>query len=166
MQAVNRPDTLPAPPGYTLAPLAHQQPDVAAGIVAVLQAAHEQEAQWLQRPSQPQHLPRVADIQASPHLHLGAVQGGVVVGVLVLGPDDEPGQISIQTLAVHPSAQRQGIARALVQETLRRGPGTVFAVAAATGNTAALALYRSLGFVPYRQGLLGSAKMPITKLRR
>jgi ribosomal protein S18 acetylase RimI-like enzyme len=177
--------------GWVVVPLEHRHARVAAGIVAVMQAAHEQEAQWLRRPSKPQHLPRVADIQASPCFHWGALAktgqrlGGMEhtraadavaeraaleeaspLGVLVVGPDDEPGPLAIHTLVVHPAAQRQGIARALVQAALLQAPGAVFTVVAATGNTAALALYRSLGFVAYQQGVLGSAQVPIMKLRR
>ncbi len=151
---------------WTLGPLAHQRDDVAAGILAVLQAAHEQEARWLQRPSQAHSLPTLQQLQRSEHFHLGAVQGDRILGVLVVSPDEEPGQLCISTLVVDPSAQRQGIARGLVLDALQRGPGVVFAVSAASGNVAALNLYRSLGFVAYRQGVLGPTQLPITRLRK
>ncbi len=152
-------------PRLLVSPLAHQRAELAAGILDVMQAAHAQEAQWLQMTHFPPLRQTVQDIQASTHFHLGALQDGRIVGVLVIAPDEDPGQLSITTLVVHASAQRQGVGRSLVQEALRRGPGVVFAVSAATANTAALALYRGLGFEPYRQGLLGTAQLPITKLR-
>ncbi len=156
----------PSPPPVTLHPLAHQQRDVAAAILAVMQQAHEQEGRWLQLSPVPPLLDTVADIQASSRFHLGALQGDDIVGVLVIAPDDEPGQLSIASLVVLPNVQRQGLARRLVQNALQRGPGVVFSVSAASANTAAMALYTSLGFVPYRQGALGPASLAITKLRR
>lgn len=147
-----------------IAPLAHTRAEVAADIVSLMQTAHAQEAQWLQMPALAPPQQTVPHIQASNHFHLGAVRSGCIVGVLVIAPDDEPGQLNITTLVVHPSVQRQGVARSLVQDVLRRGPGVVFSVSAATANTAANSLYLGLGFVPYRQGLLADV-LPITKLR-
>ena len=148
-----------------ITPLAHPHAEVAADILALMQLAHAQEADWLQIPNFIPLQQQVQDIQASNHFHLGAVQGERLVGVLVIAPDDEPGQLGITTLVVHPSAQRQGVGRSLVQDALQRGPGVVFAVTAATANTAAMGLYRGLGFVPYRQGLLADV-LPVPKLRR
>jgi ribosomal protein S18 acetylase RimI-like enzyme len=88
------------------------------------------------------------------------------VGVLVVTPDDEPGQLCISTLVVQASAQRQGVGRSLVLDALQRGPGVVFAVSAATANVAAMGLYHGLGFTAYRHGVLGAAQLPVTKLRR
>ena len=156
----------PATPVVILQPLPHRQREVAAGILAVMQQAHEQEGRWLQLSPVPPLLETVADIQASTRFHLGALQGDDIVGVLVIAPDDEPGQLSIASLVVQPRVQRQGLARRLVQDALQRGPGVVFSVSAASANTAAMALYRSLDFVPYRQGVLGPASLAITKLRR
>lgn len=153
-------------PPVTLQPLAHQRPEVAAGILAVMQLAHEQEGRWLQMTHVPPLLETVPAIQASTRFHLGAVSGKDIVGVLVVAPDDEPGQLSIAALVVHPRVQRQGVARRLLQHALQLGPGVVFSVSAASANAAAMTLYRSLGFVPYRQGVLGPASLPITKLRR
>lgn len=154
-----------APLGVCITPLAHTRAEVAADILALMHTAHTQEAQWLQMPEMAPLLQTVPQLQASSHFHLGALLAGSVVGVLVVGPDDEPGQLNISTLVVHPRAQRQGVARSLVQDALRRGPGVVFSVSAATANAAANQLYRGLGFVPYRQGLLADV-LPITKLRR
>ena len=56
----------------------------------------------------------------------------------------------VQRLAVDPSARRRGLARLLVIdaiEWMRRRNVEQVLVNTATDNTAALALYRSLGFV-------------------
>ena len=155
-----------APPLVFVQTLAHHRGEIAAGILSLMQQAHEQEGRWLQLNPVPPLLQTVAEIQASTRFHLGALQGNDIVGVLVIAPDDEPGQLSIASLVVHPSVQRQGLARRMVLDALQRGAGVIFSVSAATGNTAAMALYRSLGFVPYRQGVLGPASLAITKLRR
>ena len=70
-----------------------------------------------------------------------------LVGYLIAGIADRTGYI--QRLAVDPTAQRRGIARALVMDALRwTEDHSVDSVLVNTGhdNTAALALYRSLGF--------------------
>ena len=56
----------------------------------------------------------------------------------------------VQRLAVDPSARRRGLARLLVTDAIdwmRRRNVEQVLVNTATDNTAALALYRSLGFV-------------------
>lgn len=63
----------------------------------------------------------------------------------------------VQRLAVAPSAQRQGLGRALTLDGLRwlkRWRATSASVNTYVGNDAALRLYRSLGFVEIRPGLM------------
>jgi ribosomal protein S18 acetylase RimI-like enzyme len=67
---------------------------------------------------------------------------------------------------VHPDHQRRGIARRLLRDALQRGAGLVFSVVAGATNQPALALYRSLGFVTYREGMLGETGIAVVKLRR
>jgi ribosomal protein S18 acetylase RimI-like enzyme len=145
-------------------PLDSRDIEMARRLHRLLALAHAQEAMLLQ------HTQRlaatVADIQASGDFHLGAWSEGELLGALSIAPDDEPGQLCIRQLVVHPLHQRQGLARALVAEALRRGPGMVFAVAAGADNAPALALYRSLGFATYRRGSLGPQALPLLKLRR
>ena len=148
----------PLQPAITLAALAHPRAEVAADILVLMQSAHAQEAQWLNRRSQTPPPRALQDIQASGHFHLGALQGDRLVGLLVIAPDEEPGQLSINTLVVHPRAQRQGVGRSLVQDALQRAPGVAFAVSAASANAAAMGLYSGLGFVPYRQGLMATTQ--------
>ena len=71
-------------------------------------------------------------------------------------------EAEILTLAVHPAARRSGLGRALVAaflaEAQRRGARRAFLEVAAV-NTAALALYRSAGFIESgrRKGYFTSA---------
>ena len=157
--------------GFLIQPLDHRQRAVAEQIHAVMRPAYAQEARLLQTDHFPPLGTTVEDVQRSVEFHLGAWSGDTLQGVVSVGPDDEPDQLCIGMLVVHPSAQRQGIARALMQDALRRGAGMVYAVATGAANAPALALYRELGFVAYRQGSMGTAHMgtaqlALVKLRR
>ena len=147
-------------------PLEHRQRAVAEQIHAVMRLAYAQEAALLQV----QHFApldtTVDDVQRSVEFHLGAWSGDTLQGVVSVGPDDEPDQLCIGMLVVHPSAQRQGIARALMQEALQRGAGMVYTVATGAANAPALALYAELGFVAYRHGSIGIEQLDLVKLRR
>ena len=147
-------------------PLDHREPDVARQIHALLRQAHAQEAERLGLPGHAGAARSAEDIRSSIEFHLGAFEGETLVGATSVGPDDESGQITIVSLCVDPGHQRQGIGRSLVAEALRRGESMVFSVSAAAGNDAALALYRSLGFVEYRRGSLGPGQLAMVKLRR
>jgi ribosomal protein S18 acetylase RimI-like enzyme len=158
--------------------LAHRERPVAERIRAVLALAAAQEAQLLAGadslplpvPSLPSYLALVAravdEIAADSDFYLGAIEGDDLVGVLSVGPDEEADQLCITVLVVQPAAQRQGIGRRLVLAALARLPGATFTVATTAGNAPALALYRSLGFVPYRHGVIGPNSVPLVKLRR
>jgi ribosomal protein S18 acetylase RimI-like enzyme len=87
-------------------------------------------------------------LTATPHHRARAVHvGGRLVAFAISGRAERTGYI--QRLAVDPSARRRGHARALVVDALawmhRRGAGRAL-VNTAVDNTAAIALYRSLGF--------------------
>ena len=149
--------------------LDHRSAEVAAAVQGVLHLAYAQEAALLQVKHFAPLARTVADLQASTDFYLGAWLGDTLAGALSVGPDEEPGQICITTLVVHPAHQRQGVARALVQSALQRGGGAVFVVATATANAPALTLYRGLGFVDYRYGQItdeGAEPLAIVKLRR
>ncbi len=128
--------------------------------------AYAQEAQLLQIADFPPLARTAADIAADGDLYLGARVGGEIVGVLSLGPDPEAQQRCINTLVVHPGAQRQGTGRRLVEAALAHLPGTPCAVVTAAANAPALALYRAMGFRPYRYGVVGVDDLPMVKLRR
>ena len=146
--------------------LDHRDLAVATAIHRVLTLAYAQEAELLQV----RHFAPLArtpeDIQSSTEYHLGALRGQELIGALSVGPDDEPGQINIASLVVHPRFQRQGIGRSLVIEALRLGNGAAFSVSTGARNAPALALYRQLGFVVYRRGTLGPEAIELVKLRR
>jgi ribosomal protein S18 acetylase RimI-like enzyme len=147
-------------------PLRHQDPAVAAQIHAVLLPAYTQEGQLLGVQHFPPMQRTAADIAGSREFFIGAWLDGALAGAVSIGADDEPDQICITTLVVHPRCQRKGVARALMHEVLRRADGLVLAVATGAANAPALALYRSFGFVVYRHGVLGEDKLALVKLRR
>lgn len=151
---------------FDIRPLDHRQAAVAGQVHAVMQLAYAQEAALLQVQHFAPLQTTVADLQRSIEFHLGAFAGDTLQGVVTVGPDDVPDQLCIGMLVVHPSAQRQGIARALMHNALQRGQGMVFTVATAAVNLPALALYRELGFVDYRRGSMGDERLALVKLRR
>ena len=152
--------------GFDVAAIDHRDAAVAQQIHAVLLPAYAQEARLLQAGDFPPLQRTVADIQAEDVFYLGASRGQTLLGALALGRDDEPDQLLITTLVVHPAHQRQGVAQALMAAVLRRGAGMVFAVSTGAANAPALALYRALGFVVYRHGTVGPDALALVKLRR
>lgn len=80
---------------------------------------------------------------------LGGYVGGVLSGFILLGPCTD--QTDMLTLAVIPQARGMGYGRALVQAAQARaaakGCELIF-LEAAEDNSAALALYKSCGYVP------------------
>ncbi len=146
-------------------PLQHQDPAVAQQIHAVWTQAYAQEARLLGLSDFPPLQRTVAELQADGDAYLGARVSGTLVGALAFGPDPEGGQLLVSVLVVAPAAQRQGVARALLKHLLSlAGPWPV-AVATAQANHPAVLLYKSLGFVAYRQGVVGPDALAIVKLR-
>jgi ribosomal protein S18 acetylase RimI-like enzyme len=139
---------------------------VARQILALLRLAHDQEARLLQVPPGAPPDRFAHDVPSRDTFFLGARSGADLVGALSLSADDEPDQVRIATLAVHPAHQRRGIARTLLSEALRRGAGFAFTVATPVANAPALALYQAFGFVVYRRGVIGTESIPLVKLRR
>lgn len=132
-------------------------------ILALLSSAHQQESRRIG--AEPELQQSIEQITGSAAIHIGALEGDQLIGVVVVGPDEEPSQQELKWLAVREDCQRQGIARALVQQVLSSGIAN-FAVTVAADNVSALALYTSLGFLPYRRGSLGMQRIPVVKLRR
>ncbi len=143
-----------------------QDPNTAQAMLALVQLAHVQESGWLGVEPRPAAADALLALQGQRAFHLGAFSGDTLCGLLTLGPDDEAGQLIITTLVVHPQVQRQGLARQLLQAAFERGPGMTFSVCAATHNQPARQLYQRLGFVAYRQGVVDSSGVPMTKFRR
>jgi len=156
-----------SPPRWQVDVLDHRNPTVALQLCGVMQEAQAQEAALLRLHDSAAIVRTPDDIRTSPYFHLGVRSpAGQLLGACSVGADDEPGQLCIQLLVVLPSAQRQGIARALLLAVLQRGPQMGFSVAAAAANAPALALYGSLGFVAYRWGTMGDEQLALVKLRR
>ncbi len=153
-------------PTQTILPLDHRLVANATRLRALLMAASAQEAATLQIDPGASAQPTVEGIQASTAFYLGALRGDELVGALCLGPDDEPGQITIASLVVDPRHQRRGIATALLSDALRRTDGMVVSVVTAADNAQALALYGRHGFAVYRSGTMGDDGLAVVKLRR
>lgn len=146
--------------------LDHRNIVIASRIHAVLLRAHAQEAELLQlRRVAPLEL-TVEDIQAGNEAYFGALHGQTLLGAVSLEADDEPNQVLIASLIVHPEHQRQGIGRSLVLRALGTSDEMCFAVATTAHNLPALSLYRGLGFVEYRYGTIGPENLGLVKLRR
>lgn len=133
----------------------------AEGIHRLLQAARAQESQALG--AEPGPAPAVQQIQVSTDVHLGALERGMLVGVVAVGPDEDPAQLELRWLAVLATRQRRGIGRELLTRVLASGVAP-FVVTVAQANTGALALYRGLGFVQVRRGVLGELGIPVVRL--
>ncbi|MDO9093007.1 MAG: GNAT family N-acetyltransferase [Rubrivivax sp.] len=156
-----------APKTWRVARLDQREAAVALELHSLIQEAQAQESALLEQDAGESVVRSVADISNSPHLYLGVRSAsGLLVGACSVGTDDEPGQLCIHVLVVHPLFQRRGVASAVLQHIFRQGPGLNFAVVAAQANASALALYTGLGFVPYRWGTMGPAELALVKLRR
>ncbi len=149
-----------------IAALDHRDIAVAEQVRAVHVLAYAQEALLLKVKDFPPLRRTAEDIQSCAECYLGALLDGKIVGALSVALDEEPGQVLITSLVVHPDHQRKGIARALMRELFRIGIQDVFAVSTAAANTPAIALYRGLGFTEYRFGTIGPQALPLVKLRR
>lgn len=159
-----RPTADDAAARVTITVLDHRDGAVAEQVRQLVALASAQEASLLGLA--PAELSAAA-VRASPNLHLGACSAdGTLLGLLCIGADDEPDQLAIHTLVVSPAAQRQGIATALLEDALARGPGLTFAVITAAANDPAVALYTRSGFAVYRHGIMGDGGVPVLKLRR
>jgi ribosomal protein S18 acetylase RimI-like enzyme len=79
-----------------------------------------------------------------------AVCGGVIVGVLVLGQTDEG--LRLITIAVHPSFQKQGVGRTLLQlaeaEALHQGRESIY-LSTNEKMVENQVLYSKIGYVEY-----------------
>jgi ribosomal-protein-alanine N-acetyltransferase len=103
-------------------------------LVALHAAAFASGEQW--------GLAAMADILAMPGT-LGFIddRGGMILARAIVG------EVEILTLAVAPTAQRQGIGRALVAELVAAMPGQPIFLEVAADNAAGQGLYRNTGFI-------------------
>jgi ribosomal protein S18 acetylase RimI-like enzyme len=144
--------------------LDNREAGMAHRILGLLRSAHEQESRTIG--VEPESGQSLAKILQSADFHLGALEQDELVGVLVVGVEDGGGeQLELKWLAVASAYQRRGIATALLRQVLSSG-GVAFAVTVAQVNAPALALYRGMGFVALRLGVLGAHRIPVVRLRR
>ena len=130
--------------------------------------AAAQEALWLGL-SGPAALPGGAHaLQIDGHSVLGVWSDAPTpeLRALLAVTDDEPGMRCISVLVVHPDQQRQGHARQLLLHLIAQQPSQTITVLCASANAAAQALYRGMGFEPYRRGSLGAQALPVIKFLR
>ena len=152
-----------------IAPLDLGSEDTARGAQELWALAAAQEALWLGLPG-PAALPGGA--------HSLQIDGQSVLGLwsdaptpdlralLAVTDDDEPDMRCISVLVVHPNQQRRGLARQLLLHLFALHPSQTFTVLCASANAAAQALYRGMGFEPYRRGSLGAQALPVIKFLR
>lgn len=153
-------------PMIRITPINQRDAAVAHRIYALLQLAHDQETALTEVKSSTGLEETATEIQASSEYFLGAVDGDNLVGFLSIAPDDEVGQLSIDTLVVDPAHQRKGIGEQLLAHALQRGPGMTFSVCTGASNIPALQLYEKSGFIEYRRGTIGPEQHALVKLRR
>lgn len=125
--------------------LDHTERRAAAEIVRLQRASYAVEAELIgfdDIPARRETADRVSQLELT---FLGAVEGGVVVGILGYRRVDDV--IDIDRLAVDPSWFRRGVARSLIEEVHRReADASAFEVSTGAGNTPAIALYEKLGY--------------------
>ncbi len=146
--------------------LDHRDPTVAARIHAVQMLAYAQEAALLELRHFPALERSVADVQGSAEDFLGAWSGLELLGLLSICKGEGSGAVTITSLVVSPTHQRQGIGSSLLAAALDECAGSTVCVATAARNAPALALYRRSGFVDYRRWAVGAEALELVELRR
>jgi ribosomal-protein-alanine N-acetyltransferase len=115
---------------------------IAPAHAAVLAALHGEAF-----PDEPWDPAAIAQILAIPGTFgfLAGAEEGAPEGFFIAGAVG--GEIEIVSLAVAPPARRRGIARSMLQRLIELAAGRVLHLEVAEDNAAALALYRSAGFI-------------------
>ena len=146
-------------------PIDHRNLQVAHQMHAILSLAYAQEAALMNVKRFAHHDETVEEIQVSDEFCLGAIYEETLVGFLTIGRDEEPDQISISTLVVHPAHQRQGVGNGLLHKAVPRSQGMTLSVSTGANNMPALSLYKKLGFHEYRFGTIGPESLALVKLK-
>jgi ribosomal protein S18 acetylase RimI-like enzyme len=105
----------------------------------------------------------IAELQATSERFLGAFVRGQLAGAVSTSQD---GEVEICSLAVHPNFQRLGLGRTMLQSVLTEAGGLPVLVSTAAANFPALALYRSAGFVQFKQSFVSSPSVEIVHMHR
>jgi ribosomal protein S18 acetylase RimI-like enzyme len=126
--------------------LDHAEPRLAAEIVELQRSSYAVEAELIGFDDIPTRRETADQVARLDLTFLGAVERGVVVGIL--GYRRLGAVIDIDRLAVDPSWFRRGIARSLIEDLHRReADASAFEVSTGAANTPAIALYEKLGYV-------------------
>lgn len=143
--------------------LDHTDVATAARIVELQRAAYAVEAELIGFDRLPPLLEAPGDVARLDLVLLGFTHGGLLLGLL--GFERIGDAVDIDRLAVHPSAFRRGVARALLDDLHRRQAGAArFDVSTAAANRPALALYGRMGYCVERTATV--AGLPIAHLAR
>ena len=133
--------------------------DVARRVAVIQRRAYRVEADLIGHYGIPGLHESPRDLAGLSLTWLGAFDGGTLVGVL--GWRQAGNAVEIDRLAVDPSYARRGHGRALVEAV----PAGKAVVSTGSGNRAAMALYRSLGFLPVATRGVG-AGVTVTEFAR
>ncbi len=88
------------------------------------------------------------ELMAEGHnIHIAALDGEAVVGVVILSPPGKHGQAHLRQMAVAPEAQWQGIGARLVRELERIAAGRGWREVALAARESAVGFYARLGYV-------------------
>ncbi len=145
-------------------PVDHHDPAMAAAIHAVQMAAYTQEARLLGARQFPPLERTVRDIQISTENYFAAFDNKILVGVVSLGPGEDPKVKNIASLVVTPARQREGIANLLLQMVLEQYGAGPITVQTAAKNLPALELYAKFGFVECKRWSVGAEALELVRL--
>jgi len=129
---------------------------LAGEIYSVRQQAYTQEAKLIGARDFPPLTVTTEDLMSSQNEFLGAFEKTRLLGVLSIEVSPTPQRSMISSLVVLPSAQRQGVGRALVREALALRGSRPLWVQTALLNEPAVALYRDAGFTVQEHVVLAS----------
>lgn len=144
----------------------HRSRAMAQRIHVVQMAAYAQEAALLGVVSFAPLDRTVDDLIGSPDRFIGAFDDDELAGVIAVGSDDEDDGETIDSLVVHPSQQRRGVGRTLLQEVIASARTSRITVQTAAGNLPALDLYQRFGFRVVRRWFDGPGVLELVKLQR
>jgi ribosomal protein S18 acetylase RimI-like enzyme len=141
---------------FTIRRIVNANPAVAGAIYSVRQQAYTQEAELIGAQDFPPLAVTTQDLMRSHNQFLGAFQETRLLGVLSIEVSPTLQRSMISSLVVVPSAQRQGVGRALIREALALTGSYPLWVQTALLNEAAIALYQDAGFTVQEHVLLAS----------
>ena len=141
---------------FTVRRIVNTDPAVAGAIYSVRQQAYTQEAELIGARDFPPLAVTTEDLMSSQNDFLGAFLKTRLLGVLSIEVSPTLQRSMISSLVVLPSAQRQGVGRALVHEALALTGSRPLWVQTALLNEPAVALYRDAGFTVHEHVVLAS----------